>query len=312
MEPSMIGRMKVAYLVLEVRRPERWREFAAQVLGLPAPAENPDGSWGYRLNGATQALVLKHGRRDDVAALGLELADGSALEELEGRLAASEISAARADRALCRARRVEQLVHFDDPEGTRVEAVVGVEPASGPFRSVCFQGGFGNETGFGHAVLVARDLERMERFYAGTLGFGISERMSARVGPLDVRGVFLHCNRRHHSLALMALPSGKKLQHFMLEAASAVDVVRAYERARSCGVPISLGLGQHPDPDGTFSFYGRTPSEVDFEIGAGGGEIEPRGWRELQTETTSAWGHQPTLGLKLRAARGLIASRLGL
>lgn len=58
------------------------------------------------------------------------------------------------------------------------------------------------------------------------------------------------------------------------------------------------------------SFYGRTPSGIDFEIGAGGREIEPRGWREATSHGTSGWGHKPTLGLQLRAARDL-TSMLG-
>ncbi|HEX6321718.1 MAG TPA: hypothetical protein VFZ84_22845 [Burkholderiales bacterium] len=80
-----------------------------------------------------------------------------------------------------------------------------------------------------------------------------------------------------------------------------VDVLRVHDRARTHGVPLSLGLGlgQHPDPDGTVSF---------FEIGAGGREIDPRGWRERHT--TSSWGHKPTLGLQLRAALAVCCSRV--
>ena len=76
-------------------------------------------------------------------------------------------------------------------------------------------------------------------------------------------------------------------------------------------MPLSLELGQHPDPDGTFSFYGRTPSGFDFEIGAGGQEIEPAGWREHTTDVTSVWGHKPKLGLQLRMAKELVVRGLG-
>jgi 2,3-dihydroxybiphenyl 1,2-dioxygenase len=305
--------MKLAYLVLDVRRPRRWQEFAAHVLGLESPAQNPDGTLGYRLGTAAQGLVLRPGRADDIATLGLELADAPALEALQARLAAGGIGVTEGRPALCAARRVERLIAFQDPEGTTIEAVLGAQKAASPFSSPWFPRGFGNDaTGFGHAVLVTKRLAAMERFYVDALGFAVTERLAARVGPLDVRGLFLHCNRRHHTLALMHLPSGKKLQHFMLEAGSVAEVVHAHERARRHRVPFSLGLGQHPDPDGTLSFYGRTPAGFDFEVGAGGREIDPDGWRELQAGTTSAWGHAPTLGLRLRAARGLIAARLGL
>jgi catechol 2,3-dioxygenase-like lactoylglutathione lyase family enzyme len=162
----------------------------------------------------------------------------------------------------------------------------------------------------GHAALVAHDLPAMERFYVDGLGFGVSERLATRAGPIDVRGTFLHCNPRHHSLALFALPLRKRLHHFMLQSHEWRDVGMAYERARALKVPLSLDLGQHPDPDGTFSFYGATPSGFDFEIGAGSRTIDPRGWTPLDAGVTSSWGHRPQLRLQLAMARAFIASKL--
>ena len=162
----------------------------------------------------------------------------------------------------------------------------------------------------GHAVLVSRDLEAMERFYAGALGFGVTERLETRVGPITVRGVFLHCNARHHSLALFDLPSARRLHHFMLQANAHMDVGRAFERARERKVPLSLDLGQHPAPDGTFSFYGMTPSGFDFEVGAGSGEIEPQAWSVVRTTQTSSWGHKPQWRLKWRMVSALVSQRL--
>ena len=81
---------------------------------------------------------------------------------------------------------------------------------------------------------------------------------------------------------------------------------RASTRSRS-----SLGLGQHPDPDATFSFYGQTPSGFDFEIGAGSREIEPAGWQTMKTDVTSTWGHKPQLRLQLKMAKELAIRSLG-
>jgi biphenyl-2,3-diol 1,2-dioxygenase len=309
----MPASMKLAYLLFDARRPDRWVGFATRTLGLPAPVANSDGSRGYRLDDAAQRLIVRAGKADDIAAIGLELPDEADLEALAVRLSAAGVAASWGDDALVDARRVRRLLSFADPEGTRLEAVVAPELAAAPFASALMPGGFkSDDTGFGHAVLVARDLGVMERFYVDILGFAVSERLDTRVGPVDVRGTFLHCNRRHHSLALFALPLRRKLHHFMLQARELADVGRAFERARRDRVKLSLGLGQHPDPDGTFSFYAVTPSGFDFEIGAGGREIEPDGWQELHTDQTSIWGHAPTLGLQLRTVGSLIAARLGL
>ena len=272
----MIGRMKLAYVALELRRPRAWDEFLAVLLDPDARA------------GAARHVRVQPGASDDLAAIGLELASEDARAELAERLERAGVQAEQAAGAL--------VLH--DPIGTRIEAAVAAAGA----RSA--------DTGFGHVVLASRDLPALERFYVDALGFAVSERLAARVGPLDVRGVFLHCNRRHHSIALLDLPQRRRLNHLMLEAPSLRDVVRAYDRARTNRLPFSLDLGEHPDPDGTLSFYARTPAGFDLEIGAGGKEIEPAGWRELAQSSTSSWGHRPTLGLKLRAAANLVAAKL--
>jgi catechol 2,3-dioxygenase-like lactoylglutathione lyase family enzyme len=160
-------------------------------------------------------------------------------------------------------------------------------------------------------VLVSHDLPAMEAFYGQVLGFGVTERLDTQVGPIAIRGIFMHCNARHHSLALFDLPSAKRLHHFMLQANDVMDVGRARERAAELGVPLAHELGQHPHPDGTFSFYGITPSGFDFEIGAGSGEIDPATWGATRTAVTSSWGHRPQWRLKLRMARALVAHKLG-
>ena len=309
--PAMRMPMKLAYLVFDVRRPHLWVRFAERTLGLPAAVTNSDGSQGYRLDDAAQRLIVQAGRADDLAALGVEVEDEAMLEALAARLAACGVVTSWGDNALLQARRVRRLLAFIDPEGTRIEAVVAPQRAATPFVSRLVPGGFKSEhTGFGHVALVTRDLAAMERFYVGTLGFRVTERLDTRIGPMQVRGTFLHCNRRHHSLALMALPLRRKLHHFMLETQEVTDVVRLYQRARREGVKLSLELGQHPAPDETFSFYAVTPSGFDFEVGAAGKEIELEGWQERRLEKTSAWGHAPTLGLRLRTVQGLITSRL--
>jgi 2,3-dihydroxybiphenyl 1,2-dioxygenase len=306
--------IKLGYLHFAVKRPQRWQEFLANVLGLPAGIENSDGSRGYRVDDRVQRLILSEGEADDLASLGLELPDARSLEDLAIHLRSRGIAVRRgAAGPLNSARRVEQLIEFEDPAGTRLEAYCGPQKAADAFASSIIKGGFETgDLGLGHAVMVSHDLEAMENFYCGVLGFGVTERLATRVGPIDVRGIFLHCNRRHHSIALFDLPIKKRMHHFMLQANQLKDVGHAYEAAQRNKVKFSLGLGQHPDPDGTFSFYGVTPSGFDFEVGAGTNAIEPGDWNTMHTQETSSWGHKPTLGLQLRMARGLIASRLGL
>ena len=250
--------------------------------------------------------------RDLLDALGLEFADDTALDALVERLQRAGIPFEAGGARLLDARRVRRLVGFTDPAGNRIEAFVDPAQAGAEFASEAFPGGFTTgDLGFGHAALVSADLEATERFYAELLGFCTTERLDTCVGPVRVRGALMHCNRRHHSVAIFDLPLRKRLHHFMLEARDIRDVGRARERAARLRVPLSLELGQHPDPDGTFSFYARTPSGFDFEIGACGKQIDPADWRALAAPGTSDWGHAPTASLKLAMARALIANGLG-
>jgi len=301
---------KLGYLVFGVRHAARWHSFLGGMLGLAGPLENPDGSQGYRLDGAVQRLVITRGA-DDIEALGLELPSARDVTDLAASVAASGVAVTPASETLRASRHVERLVCFDDPAGNRVEVFVALQSATSAFESQLFPAGFTTgDLGIGHAGLIARDLAKMERFYVDVLGFGVSERLTSRVGPFTIRGLFLHCNRRHHSIALLDVPSRKRLHHFMLQAAALDDVGHAFERARRRRIPLSLGLGQHPHPDGTFSFYAESPSGFDFEIGASCGEIDPVQWVAANTTRGSSWGHAPTMRLKLKTVGALLANQL--
>lgn len=307
----MTPSLRLAYLVFEVRKPARWRAFMDQMLGLPAPTAHDDGSSGWRVDDACQRLVVVPGERDDLQALGLECADAAGLQQLLERLRSAGHRPVQADAAVARRRGVRELWQVRDPEQGLVELCLGLAQAATPFASPAFPNGF--ETGalgLGHVVLVSRDLPAMEAFYGGLLGFGVTERLDTQVGPIHMHGTFMHCNRRHHSLALFDLPSSQRIHHFMLQARAVRDVGLALERARTLGVPLALELGQHPDPDGTISFYGETPSGFAFEIGTQTREIDPARWRTMHTQQTSAWGHRPRMRLRLRMARELVKARL--
>lgn len=303
--------LQLGYLVLGVSRREPWHEFLDGMLGLapaPAGAGGTAGVDGWRMDGAVHRIVLEDDEGDDLRALGLDTGSEAGLAGRVMRLREMGVDVHRAPADMRLQRRVADLYLARDPAGVALELFHGLETAD-PVASPAVPGGFvTGELGLGHAVLVSRDIESLERFYT-QFGFGVTERLDTRVGPIHVRGTFLHCNRRHHTLALFDVPSRKRLHHFMLQARDAMDVGRAFERARERKVPLSLGIGQHPDPDGTFSFYGTTPSGFDFEIGSGSGLIEPQGWAPVATSTTSAWGHEPRLRLKLRAARDMLLKR---
>jgi 2,3-dihydroxybiphenyl 1,2-dioxygenase len=303
--------MSLGYLVFDVAKPDVWRDFATTHLGC-VPAKISGGeACALRIDDKAYRLLLRRGKADDLAVLGWAMRDAAALEALSARLRSAGVAVEAFGPADLTARGVSAGLRFQDPMGLVNEAVTGLPDAGHPFESPTMPGGFvTREFGLGHAVLATgRKAAAMEDFYMRAVGLSLTERIDTKIGPIKVDGAFLHCNRRHHSLALIAVPGRKRLLHFMLQAARLRDVGLALQRARAAGIRPSLDLGQHPDPDGTVSFYAPTPSGFDFEIGAGSGTIDPATHQTEIKHITSDWGHKPSLRMQLRGAIDLIADR---
>lgn len=302
--------MTLGYLVFEVSRPAAWRDFALTHLGCQI-AEGGGEACALRIDEKPYRLLLRQGKADDLAVLGWAMRDTQALAELAARLQTAGIVVESFSASDLAARQVSAGLRFRDPLGLMNEAVAGLPDAPTPFVPAAIPGGFvTGEFGLGHAVLATgHKAAEMEDFYIRAVGLGLTERIDTKIGPIKVDGAFLHCNRRHHSLALIAVPSRKRLLHFMLQVEQLRDVGTALERARAAGIKPSLDLGQHPDPDGTISFYAPTPSGFDFEIGAGSGAIEPATHQTEVKRVTSDWGHKPSLRMQLRGAVDLIVDK---
>jgi 2,3-dihydroxybiphenyl 1,2-dioxygenase len=306
----MFGKINLAYLALQVRDPARWRRFAVAMLGLPAPTINDDGTLALRLDDRVHRFILRQGAADDIDALGWEVAEQKDFDGIVARAQAAGAHPAMGDTALCKARHAKRLAHFTGPDGVRNELVMGLGQASTAFASKLMPGGFRTGAmGLGHAVLSSTDMHQAASFYRDVLGMRLSQEFHGGIGPIKVGGVFLHCNPRHHSLALFQIPTKGRLHHVMVEVNDMRDVGGAWERAQKLKVPIILTLGQHPEPDGMVSFYGMTPSGFDFEIGAAGKLIDPDNFEPITIHVTSDWGHHPTARAKWNLISAAIVAK---
>lgn len=139
----------------------------------------------------------------------------------------------------------------------------------------------------GHIVLGTPHLAESIEFYTKLLGFQVSDYW--KPGNDDV--VFLRCNPRHHSLALVAAAE-PVLYHFMLEARTLDDVGYTLDRHHATSTPISMGIGKHTG-DHMVSFYSRSPSGFDVEFGYDGLLVDDKTWTVTQITKPSFWGHRP-------------------
>ncbi|NUP31740.1 MAG: biphenyl 2,3-dioxygenase [Streptomycetaceae bacterium] len=286
---------ELAYVVYEASDLADWEHFAVDLLGLQL-AEKTDDELRLRTDGKTHRWLVRRGPADDLVAGGYEVADDAALDALAARLAEAGVAVAEGDAALAAARRVDRIVVTADPIGNRVELVVGFADADTPFQSDRLLGEFVTGTGgAGHHVLLSKGVAREDylAFYQGLLGFRISDTIVEEVAPGAVADlIFLHCNPRHHTVALGDMPHPKRVHHFMLEVADIRDVGMAHDRCLAAGQPFEMTLGMHPN-DHMFSFYVRTPSGFSVEYGWGGLLVDDATWQVRTLDRLNSWGHLP-------------------
>ena len=276
----------LGYIGIDVADVEHWRGYA-ELMGTMVI---PDGA-GFRMridDRPHRITVHANEESEGLAFAGWELPDAAALERAVAELATAGCTIEAASAGECTDRRVRGLIRTTDPGGFTLELFHGPIHDHELFVSPAGVSGFvtGPE-GMGHIVLGTPNLAESVDFYTGVLGFRVSDYWQ----PGDDDVVFLRCNRRHHSLALVPAPE-PALYHFMLEAQTLDDVGYTLDRHQDTGTAISMGLGKHTN-DQMVSFYSRSPSGFDVEFGFGGLLVDEATWTVTQITKPSFWGHRP-------------------
>jgi 2,3-dihydroxybiphenyl 1,2-dioxygenase len=289
----MSGVTSLGYLGLGVKNPDAWENFATEILGLQSAGKTDDGRLLLRMDENACRFALHQDDSDDIAYAGWEVADAAGLREVAERMRAIGIEAKAASAEEAAARRVTELIRCTDPNGLPCEVFCG--PAvqfENPFHSPRAISGFvTGEQGVGHIVVAVPDIQKSLRFYCEGLGFRISDTIDMKFGPAKVTMVFLHCNPRHHTLALVPVPAPKRLHHFMLQLRSVDDVGLTMYLVQDKGIEIASTLGRHTN-DHMLSFYMRTPSGFEIEYGWGARVVDDATWHVQKHNAPSIWGHR--------------------
>lgn len=285
---------QLGYFGLDVTDLDAWRTFVGD-LGCEVRADSPQDRLLVRMDERHHRFELARSEQNRLSYFGLEVPDDAAMDAVCARVNAAGFETREGSADEHRDRRVHRLVHGTDPVGSQVEFYTGptidrelfVSPA-GIERFVT------GSLGVGHLVISTPRYEEMLDFYVDVLDFRISDRITE--GPLEA--VFLNCNPRHHTLALIrgsADSPVSKFHHFMLEVPSLDHVGRGLDRCTHAGATVSFSLGRHTN-DEMVSFYLQTPSGFHVEYGTGGRLVDPDAWDVVRYESTSYWGHNYLLG----------------
>nr|UII03349.1 Biphenyl-2,3-diol 1,2-dioxygenase [Paraburkholderia sp.] len=282
----------LGYLGFGVRDVEAWRSYLTRKLGL---MEGRDESGGivFRVDSRAWRIAVHEGVEDDLAYTGYEVANELALADMVQRLRSEGVDVIAGDVDLAKQRGVLGLVSFNDPFGLRIEVYYGgSEVFEQPFVSGSGVSGFvTGDQGLGHCVLSVPDASRALDFYTKVMGFKLSDVIDMKIGPERTVPVhFMHCNGRHHTLAVAALPLPKRLHHFMLEVKALDDVGHAFDRLDADDL-ITMTLGRHTN-DHMVSFYASTPSGIEVEYGWGARVVDDTSWVVARHDRISIWGHK--------------------
>lgn len=283
----------LGYLRLEATDLDAWERFLVE--GLDADVRRRgDDDLKVRVDDRQARLVITAGAADRLVAVGWEASGLRALDRVAIRLAEAGVDVRSAVADELRDRKVEALVHVEDPNGTHLELYAGPALDHRPVASRAGTRFVAGDLGLGHVVLPQPDMDGAMVFYEELLGF--HHRDSMRLPGMGPDGGdawirFLGCNPRHHSLALLQGPVPSGIVHLMVEVDDLDAVGRGLDRCRALDAPISATLGRHTN-DHMVSFYVATPGGFDVEYGTGGRLVDAASWVTTEITAVSWWGHQ--------------------
>lgn len=280
----------LSYLVLGVSDFDAWTSFATDVVGMQV-GDRTNDSIKLRMDDLAYRIVLEHDPSDDIRAAGWQVDDEDSLTAFVERARGAGFSVERGDEQLRARRQVADLYSCVDPNGITHEIFFGPARARGidPFRSTGIRKGFRTGSfGIGHIHPWATSEAETVHFFREAMGLELSGYMRPEQ-PFNI--TFLHAACRcYHAVAIAQFPSEKRLGHIGLEVNDLNDVGFALDRAKKAGVPITASLGRHPNAE-SISFYMRTPSGFELEIGNGEIMIPEENWQAQTFLEFSEWGH---------------------
>jgi 2,3-dihydroxybiphenyl 1,2-dioxygenase len=284
---------QLGYIGIGASDVKAWHNLATYVLGMQViPGDEKSTSY-LRMDEYHHRVELRPTGNDDLEFAGWEVPDQTTLHRVAQQLEHGGVKVTAGTRDEADGRRVIDLIHCVDPSDVRTEIFCGRPIDPKPFHAGRPISGFKTgEMGLGHMVLCTPSLNESLRFYRDLLGFRVTDFTEVRFPGGDLRLAFLHCNPRHHSVAFMEAKSApKRINHFMLECNSLLDVGIGRDLCTQRGVPIGIDLGCHMN-DRMVSFYLANPSGFAVEYGCGGRTIDDSVWQvEHYDSVESIWGH---------------------
>ncbi|MEV0170163.1 VOC family protein [Streptomyces sp. NPDC050803] len=296
MNSDLFGSVHLGHIVIETNRFADWRRFGTDAIGMHHDALSRD-LMRFRLDDQECRFLLRRGPAEDVVATGWHIDDHASFEQIEARLRAHGVPAVQGTAEEAELRGVERLLRFPGPKGITQEIYTNPVTSAKPLRMLA-SGWVTGDSGLGHIALTSTRPARIRGYFDTVFDARLTDFIDETISGVKLKIRFLRVNERHHSLAIAATrglpldPVRTRVQHLNIQAATLDDVARSYQRVHELGFRMALTVGQHTN-DKELSYYARTPSGFEWEVGWNPIVIDESTWEPSTHQGISIWGHLP-------------------
>ncbi|MCX5372521.1 VOC family protein [Streptomyces sp. NBC_00103] len=294
--PSVFGAVHLGYIIIETNRFTDWQRFGTDAIGMHHDSLSHD-LMRFRLDDQECRFLLRRGPAEDVVTTGWHIDDHAAFEQIEARIRAHGVPLAAGTDEEAALRGVERLLRFPGPKGITQEIYTTPVKSAAPLRMLASAFVTG-DSGLGHVALTSTKPAQVRGYFSTVFDARLTDYIDETISGVKLKIRFLRVNERHHSIAVAATqglpidPIPTRVQHLNIQAATLDDVARSYQRVHELGFDMALSLGQHTN-DRELSYYARTPSGFEWEVGWNSLVIDESTWEPTTHQGISIWGHLP-------------------
>lgn len=296
MSTSVFGSVHLGYLVIETNRFADWRRFGTDAIGMHRD-DLDAGLMRFRLDDQECRFLLRSGPAEDVVATGWHIDDHATLEQIEARIRAHGVPVVEGSKEEAQSRGVERLLRFPGPKGITQEIYTTPVLTPEPLRMLA-SGFVTGDSGMGHVAITSTKPAQLRGYFNTVFDARLTDYIDETISGVKLKIRFLRVNERHHSIAIAAVrglpidPVRTRVQHLNVQVTTLDDVAQSYQRVCELGFDMALSVGQHTN-DKELSYYARTPSGFEWEVGWNPIVIDETTWEPSTHQGISIWGHLP-------------------
>ncbi|MFE4698251.1 VOC family protein [Streptomyces sp. NPDC056738] len=294
--PSVFGAVHLGYIIIETNRFADWQRFGTDAIGMHHDPLSRD-LMRFRLDDQECRFLLRRGPAEDVVTTGWHIDDHAAFEQIEARIRAHGVPLAAGTDEEAALRGVERLLRFPGPKGITQEIYTNPVKSTAPLRMLASAFVTG-DSGMGHIALTSTKPAQVRGYFNTVFDARLTDYIDETISGVKLKIRFLRVDERHHSIAVAATrglpidPVPTRVQHLNIQAATLDDVAQSYQRVHELGFDMALSVGQHTN-DRELSYYARTPSGFEWEVGWNPLVIDESTWEPTTHQGISIWGHLP-------------------